>query len=178
MDGSIVAQILKIKRTELNLSAKAVVKKLQDFGIYISDKTLYGWESGHRKPDGDVFLILCHIYGIDSLEGLDAIPQIMNQKPSMSAKAKKLAEDFDTLDEFGKKAVRRTANTEIERMKAQNMILTGTTASEISAPATLEQKADAVAAKVREQVILEEKVGAESSASPSDTGGTAGEKMA
>lgn len=42
----------------------------------------------------------------------------------------------------------------------------------------IEQEADAAAAEVREQVVLEKKVGVESSALLSDTGDTAGEKMA
>ena len=42
----------------------------------------------------------------------------------------------------------------------------------------IEQEANAVASEVRDQVILEKKVGVESSALLSDTGGTAGKKMA
>lgn len=42
-----------------------------------------------------------------------------------SDQAMRLASDFDTLDEFGRTAVRRTADTELERVKAQRKLAEG-----------------------------------------------------
>lgn len=45
-----IATVLKTKRKELGLSVKTVLERLNTYGIDISDKTLYGWESGYRQP--------------------------------------------------------------------------------------------------------------------------------
>ena len=36
-------------------------------GFSISDKTIYGYESGHRQPDADTLMAMCVIYGIDDV---------------------------------------------------------------------------------------------------------------
>lgn len=64
---SLSGTLLKERRKELDLSVKYVIAQLQDMGITISVKTLYGWENGHRQPDADTFLKLCKIYDIDTL---------------------------------------------------------------------------------------------------------------
>jgi len=63
-----IADILKLKRNELGKSVKEVVELLKKHGINVSEKTVYGWESGHRQPDSDLFLLLCNIYGIKSFD--------------------------------------------------------------------------------------------------------------
>ena len=65
--SAVIADLLKNKRKQYGLSVKDVLKRLKDRGIEISDKTLYGWESGHRQPDADTFLVLCEIYKINTL---------------------------------------------------------------------------------------------------------------
>ena len=62
--SSSIAPLLKSKRKDLGLSVREVLAKLHEDGIDVSDKTLYGWESGHRQPDADTFLALCQIYKI------------------------------------------------------------------------------------------------------------------
>lgn len=62
--SSKIASILKSKRKELGISVKDVLECLQAHGISISDKTLYGWESGYRQPDANMLIALCQIYGI------------------------------------------------------------------------------------------------------------------
>ena len=62
-----IALFLKSKRKELNLKVSEVVSSLKLYGIEISEKTLYGYETGHRQPDADTFLSLCKIYEIESL---------------------------------------------------------------------------------------------------------------
>lgn len=110
--GNNVSAILKEKRKGLGLSVKTVLDELRSHGIEISDKTLYGWESGHRQPDADTFLALCQIYGIDTLRGIKKAPPI-------SREAIKLAQDYDGLDSWGKKQVRST--TDIELARCQDM---------------------------------------------------------
>lgn len=66
--------MLKAKRKERGLSVKDVLNQLHEYGIDISDKTLYGWENAHRQPDADTFVALCRIYGIDSLSETEKDP--------------------------------------------------------------------------------------------------------
>lgn len=72
-DKPTIAKVLKATRKDSKLSVKDVVEELKKFDICISEKTLYGWESGHRQPDADTFIVLCHIYGIDSITGFSKI---------------------------------------------------------------------------------------------------------
>lgn len=106
--GNNVSAILKEKRKGLGLSVKTVLDELRPYGIEISDKTLYGWESGHRQPDADTFLALCQIYGIDTLKGI-------KKAPSISDEAMKLAQDYDGLDSHGQRVVRLVTDEEKAR---------------------------------------------------------------
>lgn len=98
--SSSVAPLLKTRRKDLNLSIREVIAKLHDYGVDVSDKTLYGWENGHRQPDADTFIILCQIYQISSLSG------IKNPPSDISAEAKQIAQDYEKLSDHGKGAVR------------------------------------------------------------------------
>ena len=103
-----IASLLKSKRKESGLSVREVVDQLATEGFVISEKTLYGWESGHRKPDSDTFLSLCKIYGIQTFEDIDTT------QPS-SSKAQNFASEFDRLDIWGQKAVEAVLRVELER---------------------------------------------------------------
>ena len=64
MSRSSIAEVLKNKRKALNMSASEVVARLNMYGIEISPKSLYSYESGHRQPDADTLMALCEIYEI------------------------------------------------------------------------------------------------------------------
>jgi len=110
-----LAQTLKARRKELGLSVKYVLERLNEYGINISDKTLYGWESGHRQPDSDTFLVLCRIYNIDSLS---LFTPDKKSAPFYSNEAVQLAQDYEKLDTWGKRQVRSTADVEMARCAA------------------------------------------------------------
>lgn len=63
-----IAATLKFKRNDAGKSVREVVETLRSHGIDVSEKTVYGWESGHRQPDSDILLLLCNIYGIKSFD--------------------------------------------------------------------------------------------------------------
>lgn len=65
-----IAGLLKKYRKNAKLSVKESITKLSEFGINISDKTMYSWESGYRQPDADTFMTLCAIYGVTSLNDI------------------------------------------------------------------------------------------------------------
>lgn len=72
-----IAHIIKNARKNKGYSVKEIVSKLQCFGVEISEKTLYGWESGHRQPDADMFVILCKIYDIRNIDNLEQSEEIV-----------------------------------------------------------------------------------------------------
>lgn len=72
-----IAALLKERRKARGLSVKDVQAFLLEQGISVSDKTIYGWERGHRQPDADTFLLLCRYYGIDTF---DAFPRQSNSQ--------------------------------------------------------------------------------------------------
>lgn len=67
MTRSTIAEVLKRHRKALNLSASEVAARLSTYGIDISPKSLYSYESGHRQPDADTLMALCEIYGITNV---------------------------------------------------------------------------------------------------------------
>jgi len=57
-----IAKSLRRLRTNKKMSVLEVQSELLKHDVEVSNKTIYGWESGKRLPDADTFLILCGIY--------------------------------------------------------------------------------------------------------------------
>lgn len=64
----IIAQKLKKLRNDLNYSTEYVSTELNKLGFSISPNTLYNYENGISQPKADMFLNLCKIYNINSLD--------------------------------------------------------------------------------------------------------------
>lgn len=64
---SILSEKLREKRRTSGLKVQEVLDRLKDYGVNISDKTLYHWENGKRNPNADEFFALCEIYEVESL---------------------------------------------------------------------------------------------------------------
>ena len=62
-----LGKMLKYYRRLNNLKVRDVKARLEDYDIYISEKTIYGWESNQNPPSADKFLILCEIYKIPDI---------------------------------------------------------------------------------------------------------------
>ena len=95
-----IAGILKARRKSAGLSVKDTLNALKAQGIDVSDKTLYGWESGHRQPDADTFLILCEIYGIETISEITengASPRLDCSPVDESAPPDPLTADMEKL---------------------------------------------------------------------------------
>lgn len=108
-----VSSLIKSKRKELDYSVKDVVSKLSKRGIDVSEKTVYGWESGHRQPDADTFLILCDIYQITNLSD-----EISSSKENdiISTNEQKVIKKYRALDEHGKMLVDNVLDLEYKRV--------------------------------------------------------------
>lgn len=79
--GIDIASTLKKKRKELGMSVNELLTHLKDAGIVVSNKTVYGWESGHRQPDADTFIVLCQILGIESFDETEKSPSTEESAP-------------------------------------------------------------------------------------------------
>ena len=64
-----LANALKNRRNELNMSVEDVINALADNGTYIKPATLYGYENAVATPNVQIFLQLCRIYQIDDILG-------------------------------------------------------------------------------------------------------------
>ena len=62
-----IGDTLKKLREENGLTRKEAADKLKYLGIDISDKTLYGYESGRNSANADMFLALCKIYKCNNI---------------------------------------------------------------------------------------------------------------
>lgn len=111
-----VSSLIKSKRKELNYSVKDVVNKLSKRGIDVSEKTVYGWESGHRQPDADTFLILCDIYQIANLS--DEISS-SEENEIISTNEQEVIKKYRALDEHGKMLVDNILNLEYKRVSSR-----------------------------------------------------------
>ena len=115
MPESRIASLLKEKRKAIGLSVKDVVRELSENGISISEKTLYGWESGARQPDADTFLILCGIYGIKTLSEVS-----MNKaSEALNHSERILVKKYRDLDDHGKKMIDFVVEEESRRMEEE-----------------------------------------------------------
>lgn len=62
-----IAPVLKKYRKQNDLSVHEVSKKLKERSLNVTEKTIYGWESGQAQPNADTFMILCDIYHINDV---------------------------------------------------------------------------------------------------------------
>jgi len=106
MEKQEFSKILKEQREQAGLSVQEVVNRLSIYGYSIKSKTIYGYESGHRTPDADVFVALCDIYGTKNaleaygyrkISGKNESPlneELISLLNQMNAEGKKKALDY------------------------------------------------------------------------------------
>lgn len=57
-----IGSTLKQLREKNGFTRREVAEKLTQYGFNISDKTIYGYESGRSSANADMFLALCKVY--------------------------------------------------------------------------------------------------------------------
>ncbi len=100
-----ISSVLKQLRTASGLVAKDVADMLKGYGIEISEKTLYGYESGVSMPNANTFVALCLIYKCEN-------PLDIFRGGSVDAEGYAIMEKYRCLDERGKAAVRNVIDHE------------------------------------------------------------------
>lgn len=108
---------LKRMKAESGLTTKEI--SLQSG---IPEPTLEKLFAGSTKdPKLETMRQIVHFFG-HTLDDLDDTPKDTKKAPSLSDEASKLAKDYDTrLDDWGQKAVRGLADTEIQRCEAEHL---------------------------------------------------------
>lgn len=108
-----IASVLKLLRKSSKLSAENTVVELDKYGIKISVKTLYGYESGLSMPNANVFVALCKIYKCDNPMIYFGVNANINHEEIAHIKK------YRALDEHGKEMVDFTLSKESERSKIE-----------------------------------------------------------
>lgn len=62
-----IGSVLRESRLNSKMSVEQVSKILTDQGFKASQKTVYSWENGNSRPDIEILMKLCDIYGIKDI---------------------------------------------------------------------------------------------------------------
>lgn len=106
--GLNISAVLKQLRKASGYVAKDVTEQLKAYDIEISEKTLYGYESGLSMPNADVFVALCGIYQCDNPLGLFG-------SSGVDAEELRLIKKYRGLDGYGKQTVSLVLEREMNR---------------------------------------------------------------
>ncbi len=110
-----IGNILKRLREENGFTGKEVVEKLKKLGVEISDKTLYGYESGRNSTNADMFLALCQIYKCQNIMEVfsDSVDDVL-----FTNKEWEYIEKYRSLDPHGQETVSYILDRETARVTA------------------------------------------------------------
>lgn len=105
---------LKELREQNNLTRKEAADKLRHIGIDISDKTLYGYESGRNSANADMFLALCKVYGCQNIMSTfyDSVDDVL-----FTNKEWKHIEKYRKLDDYGRETIDIALDRESDRVQ-------------------------------------------------------------
>lgn len=172
---------IRLIRDELNLSRAAFGEKLG-----VSGDVINNLERGRVEAKEPMIKLICSVYSVDEKwlrtgEGGDDamfVPQPNDTLGAFIRERNLTPTDQILIEKFA--SLNATAREEVVNyvLKIAEALLDTRKPSFAQTDDAPKQKADAAATEVHKQVFLEEKAKAESSASPSDTGGAAGKKMA
>ena len=107
-----IGEKLKFLRESNSMTRKEAVDKLREFNIDISDKTLYGYESGRNSANADMFLALCKIYKCNNI--MEVFSNTVDDVLFTNAEWE-LIEKHRSLDSFGQETVSIVVERELQR---------------------------------------------------------------
>lgn len=112
-----IGEKLKALRENNNMTRKDVADRLKEFNIDISDKTLYGYESGRNSANADMFLALCKVYRCNNIMETfsDTVEDVLFTNAEWE-----IIEKYRSLDAHGKEMVDFTLDKEYERSTRKN----------------------------------------------------------
>lgn len=109
-----IGEKLKKLRENNNMTRKEAANKLKLLGIDISDKTLYGYESGRSSANADMFLALCEIYNCKNIMETfsDTVEDVL-----FTDRDWKHIQKYHDLDEYGRKHIDYELDRETQRVQ-------------------------------------------------------------
>lgn len=113
-----IGSVLRESRLNSKMSVEQVSKILTEQGYKASLKTVYSWENGNSRPDIEILMKLCDIYGIkDILKtfGYDGYKE--DGSLQLNMKEVDMVEKYRTLDQHGQETVSYILDRETERVK-------------------------------------------------------------
>ena len=63
----LIGNALRQARKNAKMKVVDVVKYLEEQGIPVAEKTVYGWENDSAYPSITIFLLLCERYSIENI---------------------------------------------------------------------------------------------------------------
>jgi len=111
-----IGEQLKKLRENNGMTRKDAADKLKGLGIDISDKTLYGYESGRNSANADMFLALCRIYKCNNVMETfsDSVSDVLFTNEEWE-----IIEKYRDLDDHGKEIVDIVLDKEHARVTAK-----------------------------------------------------------
>lgn len=113
-----IGNVLRESRIKSQMTVEQVSKILTEQGYKASQKTVYSWESGNSRPDIEILMKLCDLYGIkDILKtfGYDGYKEDGSLRLNM--KEVDMVEKYRNLDDSGKKRIDYELDRETERIE-------------------------------------------------------------
>ncbi len=109
-----IGDTLKKLRENNGMTRKDAADKLHELGIDISDKTLYGYESGRNSANADMFLALCRIYKCNNI--METFSNSVDDVLFTNAEWE-IIEKYRSLDPYGRETVNYILDRETKRVQ-------------------------------------------------------------
>lgn len=119
-----IASTLKQLRKNNNISMEQVIQKLNDYGIQISSKTLYGYENNVSKAPANTVMALAMIYGVgnvlETFGYMSKEPEQQNydtepDTTEISQDALEVAKRYDRSDNKTQNIIRMTLDMDLKK---------------------------------------------------------------
>jgi transcriptional regulator with XRE-family HTH domain len=99
-----ICDVLKMGRKKSGMSTNEVAERLVEYGLKITGKALYTYESGQNEPSARMFLALLDIYKLENVS-LEQPQAEAPQQPIYTRREMNLLNLFRLLNEHGKSTV-------------------------------------------------------------------------
>lgn len=116
-----IGSVLRESRINSKMTVEQVSKVLTEQGYKASQKTVYSWENGNSRPDIEILMKLCDLYGIKDILrtfGYDGYKE--DGSIQLNMKEIEHIEKFRSLDDFGKEHISYELDREAARVRELN----------------------------------------------------------
>jgi transcriptional regulator with XRE-family HTH domain len=99
-----ICDVLKMGRKKAGMTTNEVAVQLEEYGLKITGKSLYSYESGQNEPTARMFLALLEIYKLDNINFAQPQPETP-EHPIFTRREMNLINLYRLLNEHGKSTV-------------------------------------------------------------------------